>query len=131
MKKRKLDPFEKSITLDTDPESGETIMRVSMFGPVCGVNTKASFERRVPDAVRKLDSAERMLDGMAKGPATRFGPTEERQGKVRAFLADHRAQYARLSNNAMIREAVKQCGPSESTIRRWIRIGKLSIPPKT
>jgi hypothetical protein len=128
---KKREPFEKPITLESDPEDGETVLRVSVFGPICGLSTSGSFERRVPDAVKKLHSAERSFDGMQKGRQTRFGVTEERQGRVQASFDAQRATGPKLSNTAMIWKAELDCKVHESTIRKWIRKRKVRIPPKT
>ena len=92
--------------------------------------TEVRWVRHMLEEVKNEDSGFRSMHGLEKGRNSRWGDTGKRVAAVQSFLNDFRKKYSQANNNMMIQAAVTHCKVSESFIRRHIKDGSFTIPPK-
>jgi hypothetical protein len=92
---------------------------------------EAKISMKYWEAARKnAATGERTRQGLAKGNQSRWGYDDWMPAYVQIFMDRQRERSPVASNNAMIAAAKSFCEISESTIRRYLRKGTLTIPPR-
>jgi hypothetical protein len=84
------------------------------------------------DSAPALDTGKRTLTGLERGRESRWGPHGEKIKMMKQYLDKKREDYPQVefSTSGLIHEIIKDCHVSESTIRRALKNGELTIPSK-